>query len=363
MRPDHILAIDQGTTSTRAILFDAAARPVAVAQRELKQHYPEPGWVEHDPEDIWRDAPAISSEVLGQGGRSERVAAIGSRTSARRLSSGTARPANRSTAPSSGRTADGRTLREAKADGVEPLVAGADGSPARPLFLRDEDRLDTRRCARELALGPSGASSPSARSTASCSGGSRAVRARDRCHQCQPHPALRYPRPALGPGVVPAFPSARSAPSRSPRQQPCLRRLRARAIRRPAADRRNGRRPACGPVRASLLRPGMVKSTYGTGCFMLVNTGERRGRIGASPADDARLPVDGHTTYALEGSIFVAGAAIKWLRDGLGVIAHASDTDSMATRVPDSHGVYMVPRSSALALPIGTRMCEARSSA
>jgi glycerol kinase len=97
--------------------------------------------------------------------------------------------------------------------------------------------------------------------------------------------------------------------------------------------------------------PGMVKSTYGTGCFMLVNTGEQalesRHRLLTTPA----YRLAGRTTYALEGSIFVAGAAVKWLRDGLGVIAHASETDSMATRVPDSHGVYMVPAFVGLGAP------------
>jgi glycerol kinase len=97
--------------------------------------------------------------------------------------------------------------------------------------------------------------------------------------------------------------------------------------------------------------PGMVKSTYGTGCFMLVNTGEQavssKHRLLTTPA----YRLAGRTTYALEGSIFVAGAAIKWLRDGLGVIAHASETDSLATRVPDSHGVYMVPAFVGLGAP------------
>jgi glycerol kinase len=95
----------------------------------------------------------------------------------------------------------------------------------------------------------------------------------------------------------------------------------------------------------------MVKSTYGTGCFMLSNTGEQpvvsQNRLLTTPA----YRLNGRTTYALEGSIFVAGAAVKWLRDGLGVIAQASDTDAMATRVPDSHGVYMVPAFVGLGAP------------
>ena len=99
------------------------------------------------------------------------------------------------------------------------------------------------------------------------------------------------------------------------------------------------------------FEPGMVKSTYGTGCFMLVNTGEQpvasRHRLLTTPA----YRLAGMTTYALEGSIFVAGAAVKWLRDGLGVIADAAETDSLATRVPDSHRVYLVPAFVGLGAP------------
>jgi glycerol kinase len=99
------------------------------------------------------------------------------------------------------------------------------------------------------------------------------------------------------------------------------------------------------------FEPGMAKSTYGTGCFMLMNIGQEatssHHRLLTTPA----YRIGGTTTYALEGSIFVAGAAVKWLRDGLGVIAHASDTDGMATRLPDSHGVYMVPAFVGLGAP------------
>jgi glycerol kinase len=97
--------------------------------------------------------------------------------------------------------------------------------------------------------------------------------------------------------------------------------------------------------------PGMVKSTYGTGCFMLVNTGEQVVTSHHRLLTTTACRLAGKTSYALEGSIFVAGAAVKWLRDGLHVIADASETDSMATRVPDSHGIYMVPAFVGLGAP------------
>ena len=99
------------------------------------------------------------------------------------------------------------------------------------------------------------------------------------------------------------------------------------------------------------FEPGMAKSTYGTGCFMLLNTGETPVRSEHRLLTTPAWRIAGRTTYALEGSIFVAGAAVKWLRDGIGVIAHASETDSLATRVPDSHGVYMVPAFVGLGAP------------
>src|SRR5205085_2286514 len=99
------------------------------------------------------------------------------------------------------------------------------------------------------------------------------------------------------------------------------------------------------------FEPGMAKSTYGTGCFMLLNTGDKPVRSQHRLLTTPAWRIGGKTTYALEGSIFVAGAAVKWLRDGIGVIAHASETDSLATRVPDSHGVYMVPAFVGLGAP------------
>ena len=140
--------------------------------------------------------------------------------------------------------------------------------------------------------------------------------------------------PVLGRGAVPAVPRARSPASGGARQQPRLRRS-------PRPGLFDGQLPIAGMAgdqQAALFgqacfAPGMAKSTYGTGCFMLVNTGSEpvasQHRLLTTPA----YRLDGETTYALEGSIFVAGAAVKWLRDGLGVIADAAETDSLATRV------------------------------
>lgn len=108
-------------------------------------------------------------------------------------------------------------------------------------------------------------------------------------------------------------------------------------------------------VGQACFTPGMAKATYGTGCFLLLNTGDKPVTSRNRMLTTIAYRINGKTTYALEGSIFVAGAAIKWLRDGLHLITHASQTDDMATRVPDSHGVYMVPGFVGLAPHIGTR--------
>jgi glycerol kinase len=136
MQPDHILAIDQGTTSTRSILFDSAARPVASAQRELTQHYPQLGWVEHDPEDIWRDTLATAAEAVATSGIAiERVAAIGianQRETAVVWDRSTGEPIYPAIVWQDRRTGD--ICQRLKADGVEPLVRARTGLLVDPYF-------------------------------------------------------------------------------------------------------------------------------------------------------------------------------------------------------------------------------------
>jgi glycerol kinase len=351
MAADHVLAIDQGTTSTRAILFGASARPVAVAQRELKQHYPELGWVEHDPKDIWRDTLATARQALA-GIDVARVAAIGITNQRETIviwDRASGEPIHRAIVWQDRRTAG--LCDRLKADGVEPEVRARTGLLLDPYFSATKIAwiLDHVPGARdraergELAAG-----------TIDCfllwrlSGG--AVHATDITNASRTllfdiH-AQRWDSNLCRLFQVPEalLPQVRdnshvfglTAPGLFDRQIP---------IAGMAGDQQ------AALFGQACFEPGMVKSTYGTGCFMLLNTGAEAvasaNRLLTTPA----YRIDGRTTYALEGSIFVAGAAVKWLRDGLGVIAHASDTDSMATRVPDSHGVYMVPAFVGLGAP------------
>jgi glycerol kinase len=351
MKADHVLAIDQGTTSTRAILFDSTARPVAIAQRDLKQHYPALGWVEHDAEDIWRDATAVSREVLGRIDP-KRVAGIGitnQRETAIVWDRTTGEPIHRAIVWQDRRTAE--LCAKLKADGAEPSVQSKTGLLLDPYFSATKVAwiLDNVAGARaradrgELAFGTVDSFllwrlTGGATHATDATNASRTLLYDIREQRWDPELCRLFRVPeALLPAVHDnSHVFGLSAPGLFDVQLP---------IGGMAGDQHAA---LFGQV---CFRPGMVKSTYGTGCFMLVNTGGDAVASGHRLLTTPAYRLDGHTTYALEGSIFVAGAAIKWLRDGLGVIAHASDTDSMATRVPDSHGVYMVPAFVGLGAP------------
>jgi glycerol kinase len=345
------LAIDQGTTSTRAILFDDGANAIALAQRELDQHYPSLGWVEHDPEQIWNDTFAVTREALS---RIEvtRVAAIGITNQRETIvvwDRATGEAIHRAIVWQDRRTAE--ECARLKAEGAEELVRERTGLLLDPYFSATKIAwiLDNVGGARaraergELACG-----------TIDCfllwrlTGG--AVHATDvtnagrtmlfdirrQCWDLELCRLFRVPEALL--------PDVRDNSHVFGTTKPGLF-----AAELPIAGMAGDQQAAL--FGQACFEPGMIKSTYGTGCFMLVNTGEQavasQHRLLTTPA----YRLGGRTAYALEGSIFIAGAAIKWLRDGLGIIADASETDSMATRVPDSHGVYMVPAFVGLGAP------------
>jgi glycerol kinase len=351
MRPDHVLAIDQGTTSTRAILFDAAARPVATAQREFPQHYPESGWVEHDPEDIWRDTLAVAHEAAGSV-EAGRIAALGitnQRETVVVWDRTTGEPVHRAIVWQDRRTAE--TCDRLKRGGAEDEVRARTGLLLDPYFsatkiawILDHVPGARQRAERgELAAGTMdsfllwGLTGGEVHAT-DATNASRTLLF-DIHRQCWDAELCRLF------GVPEALlPEVRDNSHVFGLTAPGLFETRI-----PIAGMAGDQQAAL--FGQACFAPGMVKSTYGTGCFMLLNTGEQ------AVASEHRLlttiayRLDGKPTYALEGSIFVAGAAVKWLRDGLGLIAHASDTHGMATQVPDSHGVYMVPAFVGLGAP------------
>jgi glycerol kinase len=345
------LAIDQGTTSTRAILFDSGASLVSISQRELEQYYPALGWVEHDPEQIWQDTLSVAREALSSVDPS-RVAAIGitnQRETVVVWDRSTGEPIHRAIVWQDRRTAE--ACAELKANGVEPLIRERTGLLLDPYFsatkiawiLDHVPGARTRADRGELACG-----------TIDCfllwrlTGG--AVHATDVTNASRTSlfdfqgprwdgelcrlfrvPETLLPEVRDNSGI---FGTTASGLFGAPL---------------PIAGMAGDQQAAL--IGQACFQHGMVKSTYGTGCFMLVNTGSEpvmsQHRLLTTPA----YRLGGETTYALEGSIFVAGAAVKWLRDALGVIANVAETANLATTVSDSHSIYMVPAFVGLGAP------------
>jgi glycerol kinase len=349
----HVLAIDQGTTSTRAIVFDDAARAVATAQREFAQHYPERGWVEHDPEDIWRDTLATMHQALAESGvRAHDIAGIGitnQRETVVVWDRTTGAPIHRAIVWQDRRTAPRcAALRE---QGHEAMVTARTGLLLDPYFSATKlawilDHVPGARARAEagaLAFGTIDSfllwrlTGGAVHATDVTNAGRTLLY--DIHAQCWAAELCALFGVPLA--ILPAVHDnshlfGHTAPGLFDAPMP---------IAGMAGDQQ------AALFGQACFAPGTAKSTYGTGCFMLVNTGAEAvvsaNRLLTTPA----YRLGGRMTYALEGSIFVAGAAIKWLRDGIGVIAHASETAGLATGVPDSHGVYLVPAFVGLGAP------------
>jgi glycerol kinase len=350
---DHVLAIDQGTTSSRAIVFDGAGRPAGVGQRELEQLYPREGWVEHDPERIWADTLAVCREALQAAGLDAgRIAAIGI-TNQRETTvlwdreDGAA--VHKAIVWQDRRTAP--LCRELQADGLEGHVQARTGLVIDPYFSATKlawllDNVKGARARAEagrLAFG-----------TIDCfllwrlTGGR--VHATDASNASRTMlfdihrqdwdeallERLRIPRAVL-PTVVDNSGLLGTTPNS----------LLGAAL--PVTGMAGDQQAATfGQV---CFEPGMLKSTYGTGCFALLNVGGEPALSRNRLLSTIAWRIGGSTTFALEGSIFVAGAAIQWLRDGLGLIRTAAESEALASSVEDTGGVRLVPAFTGLGAP------------
>jgi len=352
-QPQHVLAIDQGTTSTRCIAFEPSARAAAIARRALTQHYGDSGRVEHDPEEIWRDTEATVREVIGRcPGGAAGVAALGITNQRETVvvwerASGT--PIHPAIVWQDRRTA--AECARLRAEGAEALVRRRTGLLLDPYFSATKiawilDHVLGARARAErgqLAFG-----TIDTFLLWRLTGGR--VHATDVTNASRTllydiHAQgwdeellrlLRVPRALL--------PEVRDS---SEVYGTTLPSLFGRAL--PIAGIAGDQQAAL--IGQACFQPGMAKSTYGTGCFLLLNTGEvavtSANRLLTTPA----FRIGGRMAYALEGSIFVAGAAVKWLRDGLKVIESASETAALAARLPYDHGVYLVPAFVGLGAP------------
>jgi glycerol kinase len=350
---DFLLAIDQGTTSTRAILFDAALTPIASAAQELRQIYPAPGRVEHDPEEIWSATVATARAALAKAGAAARdVAGIGitnQRETTILWDRATGRPIHNAVVWQDRRTAD--MCARLRQDGHEPAVAARTGLLLDPYFsatkigwlLENVAGAAAAAQAGRLAFGTvdsfllwrltGGKTHASDATNAARTLLFDIARGQWDAELC----ALFGVPAALLPRVCDcAHDYGTTEPD-----------LFGGAIRilGVAGDQQ------AATVGQGCFQPGMIKSTYGTGCFALLNTGT------APVASKQRLlstiayQLDGKRTYALEGAIFIAGAAVQWLRDALKMIARADDVNALAAAADPAAQVYLVPAFVGLGAP------------
>ena len=350
---DFILSLDQGTTSSRAIVFDHGGQVVSVAQKEFKQIFPQPGWVEHDPIEIWSTQLGVAAEAITKAGLTVRdINSIGitnQRETAIVWDRGTGKPVYNAIVWQDRRTSS--YCDRLKAEGHEAMIRSKTGLVIDAYFSATKVRwiLDNVQGARKLAdEGRLAFGTVYSWLLWNLTQGQ--VHATDVSNASRTmllnletgdwDDALLHlfdiPRTML--------PSVRSSSEVYGTTQKILS-----ASQVPIAG-------IAGDQQSALFgqlcnRPGMVKNTYGTGCFMLMNTGEKPVTSSSNLLTTIGWKIDGKTTFALEGSVFIAGAIVQWLRDGLQIIKKSSDIEALAKAVPDSQGVYVVPAFAGLGAP------------
>jgi glycerol kinase len=349
----YILALDQGTTSSRAIVFNQQGEMLTVAQKEFQQHFPQPGWVEHDANEIWSSQVGVANEALARLGiRSSDIAAIGitnQRETTIVWDRTTGQPIYPAIVWQDRRTAD--HCEHLKQAGYEPtfqrktgLIIDAYFSGTKLKWILDQVPDAREKAERgELAFGTVDSWLMWKFTAGQC----HITDITNACrtllfniHTCdwdeELLAILTIPRTIL--------PEVRSSSE----------------VYGYTGDGIFGSRVAIAGIAGdqqaatfgqAALQSGMAKNTYGTGCFMLLNTGDQPIASHHKLLTTIAWRINGRTTYALEGSVFVAGAVVQWLRDGLGIIKHSSDVESLALSVPDNGGVYFVPAFVGLGAP------------
>ncbi|MCB1104177.1 MAG: glycerol kinase GlpK [Cephaloticoccus sp.] len=353
MSGPFILALDQGTTSSRAMVFDRRGRARGGAQQEFPQHYPQTGWVEHDPRDLWLSTRRTALGALAEANLAARdIAAIGltnQRETTLIWERATGRPLHRAIVWQDRRTA--AVCTRLRQRGCEALIREKTGLLPDPYFsgtkiawLLDHIPGARRRANRgELAFG-----TVDTWLLWQLTGG--AVHATDatnasRTLLCNLHTGdwdpellklLRVPRELLPEirgnseifGEVSTVPALRGVP-----------------VAGMAGDQH------AALFGQACFRPGMAKNTYGTGCFLLMNTGTKPVASQHNLLTTVAWRLGARTEYALEGSVFIAGAVVQWLRDGLGLIANSAAIEKLAAQSADNGGVYLVPAFAGLGAP------------
>lgn len=349
-----ILAIDQGTTSSRAILFDPQGAAVASARQEFRQIFPADGWVEHDPQEIWKTTLQVCRQVLAEAeqrqlGETVCIGITNQRETTILWDRQTGKAVGNAIVWQDRRTAE--QCRQLKDQGLEPLVSEKTGLLLDPYFsgtklawlLNQDSGLRLRADKGELAFGTVDAfllwqlTGGKVHAT-DASNASRTLlyNIKKNCWDDELLQLLQVPAAIL------------------PQVRDC-----AADFGTTAEGLFNRPLPICGiagdqqaaTIGQACFYPGMVKSTYGTGCFALLNTGRDLVHSQNRLLSTIAYRLNGETTYALEGSIFIAGAAVQWLRDSLQLVSSAEQTERLARSLEDNRGVYLVPAFTGLGAP------------
>jgi glycerol kinase len=347
-----ILALDQGTTSSRALVFDETGAQLSMAQRELRQIFPRPGWVEHDPIEIWESQREVASEALAAAGlAAAEVAALGitnQRETVVVWERATGRPIANAIVWQDRRTEP--ACERLRREGLGELFAERTGLTLDPYFsgtklawmLDHQPGARAAAAAGRLAFGTVDSwliwNLTGGVHATDVTNASRTLLCNLETGQWDPELLQLLDIP---PEVLPEI------------------RASAEVYGETAADRFGAPIPIAGVAgdqQAALFgqacfSPGMAKNTYGTGAFLLLHTGSRPVHSTHGLLSSPAWRLGGHTDFALEGSVFVAGAAVQWLRDGLGLFRSAADVEALAASVPDSGGVVMVPAFTGLGAP------------
>lgn len=352
MDKQYLVALDQGTTSSRAIVFTLEGRLVASAAFEFAQHYPQPGWVEHEPEDLVKSQVMALQEAIKKAGiKPRQVAAMGlanQRETTLLWERASGKPVGRAIVWQCRRTAP--LIEQLRRDGMEQAVKEKTGlvpdayfSATKLRWLLDQPGLQARAEKGELCFGtvdsflafrllkdqPHVTDATNASRTMLFN-----LHTQDWDEELLQY--FRIPRAVLPRVMDSAAPFGVLHPSVLGEEVPLC--------------------AMAGDQHAALfgqgcVAPGEVKNTYGTGCFMLMNTGERPVKNEQGLLTTMAWRLDGQAVFALEGSVFAAGALIQWLRDGLGVLKSSQESEALAQSVPDAGGVSLVPAFTGLGAP------------
>ena len=349
----YILALDQGTTSSRAIIFDQQGLIIAVAQKEFTQFFPQPGWVEHDANEIWSTQLGVAAEAISKAGLTvENIAAIGitnQRETTVVWERATGKPVYNAIVWQDRRTAS--FCDELKSKNLESVIKQKTGLVIDAYFSATKVKwiLDNVEGARakanngELCFGTVDTwllwnLTKGQIHATDVSNASRTMLCNINTLQWDGELEKIFDIPGS------MLPQIRSSSEVYGHTQNILS-----AKNIPIAGIAGDQQSAL--FGQMCTQPGMVKNTYGTGCFMLMNTGEKPVISYHNLLTTVAWKVNGITQYALEGSVFIAGAVVQWLRDGLGIINKSSDVEALAAKANSNEGVYVVPAFTGLGAP------------